>query len=64
LLAVLDIAGCIATIDARGYQKRTAGDITEKKGDYVLPLKENHPEVYTEVRDLCEVVREAEPGYK
>jgi hypothetical protein len=27
-----------------------------QKGDYILALKENHPEVYAEVRDLFDVV--------
>jgi hypothetical protein len=33
-----------------------------KKGDYVLALKENHPEVYAEVRD-CFDAAPREPGY-
>jgi predicted transposase YbfD/YdcC len=63
LLAALDLTGCIVTIDAMGCQKRIAAGITEKKGGYVLSLKENHPEVYTEVRDLFESTRGTEPGY-
>jgi predicted transposase YbfD/YdcC len=52
LLAALDVAGCVVTIDAMGCQKHIAGDITRGKGDYVLALKENHPEVYGEVTAL------------
>jgi predicted transposase YbfD/YdcC len=52
LLAALDLAGCIITIDAMGCQKQIAGDIIGGKGDYVLSLKENHPETYAEVAAL------------
>jgi hypothetical protein len=44
-------------------QKQTAADIIKKKGDYVLSLKKNNPEVYTGVRDLLETIRGTEPGY-
>ena len=52
LLAALDITGCIVTIDAMGCQKQIATDIIRGKGDYVLSLKENHPETYREVKEL------------
>ena len=52
LLAALDVSGCVVTIDAMGCQKKIAGDIIRGKGDYVLALKENHPEVYAEVTAL------------
>ena len=52
LLAALDITGCVITIDAMGCRKQTAGDITRKKGGYVLALKENHPETYAEAAAL------------
>ena len=41
LLNLLDINGCIVTIDAMGCQKAIAKQITEKKADYVLALKGN-----------------------
>lgn len=49
LLEVLEVAGCIVTIDAMGCQKAIARTIIEKEGDYVLALKENHGFVYREV---------------
>jgi predicted transposase YbfD/YdcC len=52
LLSALDLSGCIITIDAMGCQKQIASDIIQGKGDYVLALKGNHPEVYTEVTEL------------
>jgi hypothetical protein len=41
LLALLDVSGCIVTIDAMGCQKEIARLIIEDSGDYVLALKEN-----------------------
>lgn len=46
LLKLLDIEGCIVTIDAMGCQKAIAKDIIETGADYVLGLKTNH-------RHLC-----------
>ena len=63
LLAALDITGCIVTIDAVGCQKQIAADIIKGKGDYVLSLKENHPEVYREVKELFPEEELGEPEY-
>src|SRR5205823_5205252 len=41
LLAILDLAGAIVTIDAMGCQKAIAAQIQEQKADYVLAVKEN-----------------------
>lgn len=41
LLELLDIAGCIITIDAMGCQKEIATQIINQKADYVLALKGN-----------------------
>ena len=46
LLDLLEIKGKTITIDAIGTQKEIAKKIIEKKGDYVLSLKENHPKFY------------------
>ena len=46
LLEVLDVAGCIVTIDAMGCQKDIAAKIIEGGGDYVLRLKRNHPTLH------------------
>jgi len=43
LLELLDITGSIITIDAMGTQTEIAQKIIEKKADYVLALKANHP---------------------
>lgn len=49
LLKMLDINGCIITIDAIGTQKDIAEDIIEGGGDYVLSLKENQKILYGDV---------------
>ena len=51
LLELLDIAGCIITIDAMGEQIAIASQIFNAKADYILALKGNHPTLYTQVKD-------------
>lgn len=46
LLESLDLKGNTVTIDAAGCQKSIAKLIIEKKGEYVLGLKRNHPKLY------------------
>lgn len=50
LLNSIDIKGKTITIDAAGCQKSIAALITDKKGDYVLSLKQNHPKLYDAVK--------------
>lgn len=49
LLQVLEISGCIVTIDALGCQKEIAEAIIAQEADYVLALKENHGRLYEDV---------------
>ena len=42
LLKLLDVQGCIVTIDAMGCQKAIAAQIVQQRADYVLALKANH----------------------
>ena len=46
LLDVLELSGCLVTIDAMGCQKKIADKIVEQGADYLLALKENHPTLY------------------
>jgi len=46
LLDVLEIAGCIITIDAMGCQKDIVRKIVQKEADYVLGLKGNQPTLH------------------
>jgi len=41
LLKLLEITGCIITIDAMGTQKAIAASIIDQKADYILALKGN-----------------------
>jgi len=43
LLDMLEIEGCIVTVDAIHCQTETVRTIIEKRADYVLPVKENQP---------------------
>src|SRR5262245_26614850 len=46
LIDLLDLKGCVVTIDAAGCQTAIAAQIVGKEADYVLALKENQPTVY------------------
>jgi predicted transposase YbfD/YdcC len=50
LLRLLEIKGCIVTIDAMGCQKAIARTIVEQEADYVLTLKANQGLLYEEVQ--------------
>ena len=43
LLEMLDISGCLVTIDAMGCQTEIARQIVAGDGDYVLAVKDNQP---------------------
>jgi len=61
LLRLLDIAGCIVTIDAIGTQTEIAKTIIENGGDYLLAVKENQGHLYEDIQYLFEV--DAAPKY-
>jgi predicted transposase YbfD/YdcC len=50
LLKLLDITGCIITIDAMGTQTEIAKQIVDQGADYVLHLKGNHPTLHAQVQ--------------
>ncbi len=50
LLEMLEIKGCIVTIDAMGTQKDIAKKIVDKGADYILSLKENQKSLYNDVK--------------
>jgi predicted transposase YbfD/YdcC len=52
LLRVLDVSGCLVTIDAMGCQKAIAQQIVEQGGEYVLALKRNQETLYEAVEQL------------
>ena len=54
LLELLDLKGCIVTIDAMGCQKEIAQGILDREADYLLAVKENQGRLYQDIRDLFE----------
>jgi predicted transposase YbfD/YdcC len=54
LLKMLEITGCIVTIDAIGTQTKIAKTIVERGGDYLLAVKENQGNLYEDIHDLFE----------
>ena len=57
LLRLLDLRGCIVTLDAMGCQKEIADVIVERQGAYVLAVKGNQGVLY---RDVVSLFQEAE----
>lgn len=49
LLALLDITGCIVTIDAMGCQTEIARRIINQGGDYLLAVKKNQGNLYEDI---------------
>lgn len=54
LLELLDINGALATIDAMGCQKEIAAKIVAGKGDYVLTVKDNQPNLLADIQTCFE----------
>ncbi len=52
LLKILEIQGCIVTIDAMGTQKEIAQEIIQRGGDYILSLKGNQGNIHQDVKQL------------
>jgi predicted transposase YbfD/YdcC len=60
LLELLDIAGCIVTLDAMGTQKTIAAQIYQAEADYILSLKANHPKLFAGVEQWFDTQRAAQ----
>ncbi len=52
LLRMLELTGCIVTIDAEGCQTKIAERIVQQGGDYQLAVKENQGQLYQDLQDL------------
>jgi predicted transposase YbfD/YdcC len=48
---MLELEGCLVSIDAAGTQVKIANGIIKKKGDYLLAVKKNQPSLCAEVED-------------
>ncbi len=57
LLKVLDLQGCIVSIDAMGCQENIANQIIEQKGDYLLAVKNNQPALFEALEDSFKLQR-------
>ena len=55
LLKLLDLSGCIVTIDAMGTQTDIAKTIVEANADYVLSVKENQGHLFEDISVLFAV---------
>jgi len=51
LLEILDIEGCVVTLDAMGCQVEIAEKIVGKKGDYIIALKGNQGNLHADVKE-------------
>jgi len=58
LLRMLDLSGCIVTIDAMGTQKKIVKQIVQQNGDFALALKKNQGILYKKVQEAFELAKE------
>lgn len=66
LLRLLDIQGCLVTIDAIGTQTEIAETIIEQGGDYLFSVKENQGQLYEDLERLFSIEEQegfVTPGY-
>ena len=52
LLKILELSGCLVTIDALGCQTEIARDIVAAKADYVLAVKGNQPTLHEGIKQF------------
>jgi predicted transposase YbfD/YdcC len=60
LLELLELSGCIVTLDAMGCQKATAKTIREQDTDYAIGLKGNRGQLHDAVKLAFETARETD----
>ena len=51
-MELLELSGCIVTIDAMGCRKEIPQGILDREAGYLLAVKENQGRLYQDVRDL------------
>lgn len=54
LLRQLELVGAIVTIDAMGCQREIAEQIIAQRGDYVLAVKDNQPQLHDAIRSFMD----------
>src|SRR5437868_6889985 len=60
LLDLLDLKGCIVTLDAMGCQKEIAAAIRAQEADYVLTVKDNQPTLHEAIHEAFVAHAEAD----
>jgi predicted transposase YbfD/YdcC len=55
---MLEVKGCIVTLDALHCQTQTVEAILDKQADYVLPVKENQPRLLEALQGLFDDAEE------
>jgi predicted transposase YbfD/YdcC len=60
LLGLLELRGCIVTLDAMGCQREIAEKIREQGADYVLAVKKNQKELHQAIEDYFETAEGAD----
>ena len=66
LLQLLDVSGCLVTMDAMGTQTEIAETIIDQGGDYLLAVKENQGQLYENLERLFSIDEQegfSDPGY-
>ena len=61
LLKAFDIVGKVVTTDALLTQRTFCKEVVEQQADYALPVKENHKQMYDDIRDLFEPFSQTDP---
>ena len=62
LLEILDLNGCVVTLDAMGCQTKIVKKIRKQGGDYIISLKENQGNLYTDTTQMFEYLVREEPS--
>jgi len=52
LLNLLELSGCLVTIDAMGCQKEIAQTIVDREADYILEVKDNQGHLHEDIADV------------
>jgi predicted transposase YbfD/YdcC len=60
LLHLLDVSGCIVTIDAMGCQTEIAEQIIEQNADYLLTVKGNQPHLHEDMAFFFKLAQQNE----
>ena len=60
LLKAFDIVGKVVTTDALLTQRNFSKEIIEQQADYALPVKENHKQMFNDIRELFKPLSETD----